>query len=96
MFTDEDYYVFNYVIRSNTEEFIDYLKNDNKIDINKDIAYIRVYDLMKEYTITISDIAAFKEEFDSYKENLKDNQEYESLLNEFKEMQADGVAGNEY
>ncbi len=96
LFTDEDYYVFNYVIRSNTEEFIDYLKNDNKIDINKDIAYIRVYDLMKEYTITISDIAAFKEEFDSYKENLKDNQEYESLLNEFKEMQADGVAGNEY
>ena len=96
LFTDEDYYVFNYVIRSNIDKFIYYLQNDNKIDVNKDMAYIRVYDLMKEYTITISDITAFKEEFDSYKENLKDNQEYESLLNEFREMQADGVAGNEY
>lgn len=96
LFTDEDYYVFNYVIRSNIDKFIYYLQNDNKIDVNKDMAYIRVYDMMKEYTITISDITAFKEEFDSYKENLKDNQEYESLLNEFREMQADGVAGNEY
>lgn len=96
LFTDEDYYVFNYVIRSNIDKFIYYLQNDNKIDVNKDMAYIRVYDMMKEYTITISDVAAFKEEFDSYKENLKDNQEYESLLNEFREMQADGVAGNEY
>lgn len=96
LFTDEDYYVFNYVIRSNIDKFIYYLQNDNKIDVNKDMAYIRVYDMMKEYTITISDVAAFKEEFDSYKENLKDNQEYESLLNEFREMQANGVAGNEY
>ena len=96
LFTDEDYYVFNYVIRSNIDKFINYLRNDNKIDVNKDLAYIRAYDLMKEYTITISDITAFKEEFDSYKENLKDNQEFESLLNEFREMQADGVYSYEY
>ena len=32
----------------------------------------------------------------SYKENLKDNQEFESLLNEFREMQADGVYSYEY
>ena len=66
------------------------------MDVNKDMAYIRVYDMMKEYTITISDITAFKEEFNSYKENLKDNKEYQYLISEFRETQADGVAGNEY
>ena len=96
IFTDEDYYVFNYVIRSNIDKFIYYLKNDNKIDVNNDLAYIRVYDVNKEYTITISDIEAFKKEFDSYKENLKDNTEYQSYLKDFQNMQVDGVAGNEY
>ena len=95
-FTEEDYYVFNYVIRSNMDKFIYYLKNDNKIDVNKDMAYIRVYAMNKTYNITISDTAAFKEEFDNYKENLKDNQEYQSLLNEFRKMQADGVYSYEY
>ena len=95
-FTEEDYYVFNYVIRSNMDKFIYYLKNDNKIDVNKDIAYIRVYAMNKTYNITISDTEAFKEEFDNYKENLKDNQEYKSLLNEFRKMQADGVYSYEY
>ena len=95
-FTEEDYYVFNYVIRSNMDKFIYYLKNDNKIDVNKDMAYIRVYAMNKTYNITISDTAAFKEEFDNYKENLKDSQEYKSLLNEFRKMQADGVYSYEY
>lgn len=91
LFTDEDYYVFNYVIRSNIDKFIYYLQNDNKIDINKDMAYIRVYDRMKDYTITISDMAAFKKEFDRYKENLKDTPEYQRYLKEFQEMQKNGV-----
>ena len=91
VFTDEDYYVFNYVIRSNITKFIQYLKNDNEIDVNKDLAYIRIYDMSKEYTVTISDITAFKQEFDTYKEALKDNKEYQQYLEEFKEMQEYGV-----
>ena len=96
VFSDEDYYVFDYVIRSNMTKFINYLKNDNKIDANKDLTYIRVYDMNKAYTITISDVQLFKEEFDSYKENLKDNKEYQRLVNNFREMQADGVYSYEY
>ena len=96
VFSDEDYYVFDYVIRSNMTKFINYLKNDNKIDANKDLTYIRVYDMNKAYTITISDIQLFKEEFDSYKEILKDNKEYQRLVNNFREMQADGVYSYEY
>ena len=91
VFTDEDYYVFNYVIRSNITKFIQYLKNDNEIDVNKDLAYIRIYDMSKEYTVTISDITAFKQEFDTYKEALKDNKEYQQYLEEYKEMQEYGV-----
>ena len=96
VFSDEDYYVFDYVIRSNMTKFINYLKNDNKIDANKDLTYIRVYDMNKAYTITISDVQLFKGEFDSYKENLKDNKEYQRLVNNFREMQADGVYSYEY
>ena len=96
VFSDEDYYVFDYVIRSNMTKFINYLKNDNKIDANKDLTYIRVYDMNKAYTITISDVQLFKEEFDSYKEILKDNKEYQRLVNNFREMQADGVYSYEY
>ena len=96
VFSDEDYYVFDYVIRSNMTKFINYLKNDNKIDANKDLTYIRVYDMNNAYTITISDVQLFKEEFDSYKENLKDNKEYQRLVNNFREMQADGVYSYEY
>ena len=96
VFSDEDYYVFDYVIRSNMTKFINYLKNDNKIDANKDLTYIRVYDMNKAYTITISDVQLFKEEFDSYKENLKDNKEYQRLVNNFRKMQADGVYSYEY
>ena len=77
-------------------KFINYLKNDNKIDANKDLTYIRVYDMNKAYTITISDVQLFKEEFDSYKEILKDNKEYQRLVNNFREMQADGVYSYEY
>ena len=96
VFSDEDYYVFDYVIRSNMTKFINYLKNDNKIDANKDLTYIRVYDMNNAYTITISDVQLFKEEFDSYKEILKDNKEYQRLVNNFREMQADGVYSYEY
>ena len=96
VFSDEDYYVFDYVIRSNMTKFINYLKNDNKIDANKDLTYIRVYDMNKAYTITISDVQLFKEEFDSYKEILKDNKEYQRLVNNFREMQSDGVYSYEY
>ena len=38
----------------------------------------------------------FDKLLDNYKENLKDNQEYKSLLNEFRKMQADGVYSYEY
>ena len=96
VFSDEDYYVFDYVIRSNMTKFINYLKNDNKIDANKDLTYIRVYDMNKAYTITISNVQLFKGEFDSYKEILKDNKEYQRLVNNFREMQADGVYSYEY
>lgn len=89
-FTDEDFYVFDYVIKSNEEAFLDYLKNDNEIDINKQSMYIRVFDL-KDYTITIGDEEAFKIEFDSYKEKISNNPEYIRLIEEYHNMQENGV-----
>ena len=88
IFTSEDYYVFDYVIKSNQNKFISYLKNNNAIDVQKDLAYIRAYDYNKnkEFTITIGDAEAFKKEFDSYKEKLKDNEEYQNYLKEFQDL----------
>ena len=88
IFTNEDYYVFDYVIKSNLNEFISYLKNNNEIDVQKDLAYIRAYDFNKnkEFTITIGDAESFKKEFDSYKEKLKDNEEYQNYIKEFQDM----------
>ena len=90
LFTEEDYYVFDYVINSNEEAFINYLKNDNEISIDSDIIYIKAYDF-KDYTITIGNITSFKQEFDRYKENLKDSEEYQSLLNEYHNMMNTGA-----
>ncbi len=91
LFTELDYYLFNYVINSNEQAFLKYLKNENETNINKENGYIRIYDL-KDYTVTISDINHFYEEFNLYKEKLSSNQEYQDLIKEYQEMIDNGVS----
>lgn len=85
IFTEEDVYVFSYVINSNKEAFIKYMNTENDIDMNGDNASIGLY-INNYIRGSISDLTEFKKEFDTYKENIKDNAEYQSLLNEYKEM----------
>ena len=85
VFTEEDLYVFSYVVNSNKASFINYMKNENDIDIKGDNATIALY--TNNYIRgTISDLKEFKQEFDTYKEKVKDNPEYQSLINEYNEM----------
>lgn len=85
-FSDEDYYMFNYVINSNKTAFLNFLKN-SKVDINKESISVEVY-YNKSYKFTINDIEAFKEEFEKYKENIKDNPEYQNLLKSYQETES--------
>ncbi len=82
--TDEDYYVFSYVLNSFKRQFLDYLKNDNEIAINKEVMFIYVYDI-KDYQIAL-DVESFQEEFAKYKEALVSSEEYQSLLAEYHQM----------
>ena len=94
-FNDEDIYVFSYVINSNIDAFINYFTNDNKIIKRSDNATISFY-INEQITGTISDLDSFKKEFDTYKERLKENEEYKRLLNTYQDMSNDGVSNNEY
>lgn len=94
-FNDEDIYVFSYVINSNIDAFINYFTNDNKIIKRSDNATISFY-INEQITGTISDLDSFKKEFDTYKERLKENEEYKRLLNTYQDMSNAGVSNNEY
>ena len=78
------------MLTSNEDAFLNYLKTDNELDINKNSIVIRVFDL-KDYAITIGDEEKFKEEFDSYKAKISDNQEYKRLIEEYHSMEDPGV-----
>ncbi len=84
-FTDEDLYVFYYVINSNKTSFLNYLKTDNKVDMSKDHVVVESY-YNEVYKVTISDVASFKAEFDRYKEKVSDNHEYQNLLMQYQNM----------
>ena len=87
IFSEEDYYVFNYVINSNKKSFIEYLKNDNESNLNKYKANIEVY-YNKSYKVTINDLEAFKKEFENYQEKVKNNPEYQNLLKSYQETES--------
>ena len=89
-FTEEDAYLFDYVINSNQSEFIRYLKYDNNIDISKESIVITIYDL-STYSLTISDASKFKEEFASYKKKIENEEEYKRLLDEYTKMNYEEV-----
>lgn len=85
IFTDEDIYVFDYVINSNLNAFIDYLQNDNEIDLTKESMNIQTY-YNRSYNVTINDIEKFQKEFEQYKENVKENSEYQNLIKQYEEQ----------
>ena len=89
-FTEEDAYLFDYVINSNQSEFIRYLKYDNNIDISKESIVITIYDI-NTYSLTISDASKFKEEFASYKKKIENEEEYKRLLDEYTKMNYEEV-----
>ena len=90
LFTDFDSYIFSYVITSNKTDFLNYLKTENSIDMSKDSMVVTTY-RNKLTNVTISDVATFKEEFDTYKEKVKDTDEYQLLEAEYQSMQENGV-----
>lgn len=85
VFTDEDIYVFDYVINSNLNAFINYLQNDNEIDLTKESMSIQTY-YNRSYNVTINDVEKFQKEFEQYKENVKENIEYQNLIKQYEEQ----------
>ena len=78
IFSEEDLYVFDYVINSDLNAFIDYLQNDNEIDLTKESMNIHTY-YNRSYNVTINDVEKFQKEFEQYKENVKENIEYQTV-----------------
>lgn len=84
-FTDEETYTFEYIINSNIKEFKNYLeKNSIKQSNNNIKIYFNITN--KTYCIIISDTKKFREEFNKYKEKVKDNSDYKNMLNDYKNM----------
>ncbi len=85
IFSEEDLYVFDYVINSDLNAFIDYLQNDNEIDLTKESMNIHTY-YNRSYNVTINDVEKFQKEFEQYKENVKENIEYQNLIKQYEEQ----------
>ncbi len=87
IFTEEQYNIFNYVINSNKNAFIDYLKNNNQVTMTEESLNVVVY-FNETYTVTISNPEKFKEEFLKYQEKVKDEKEYINLINSYKNIES--------
>lgn len=81
-FTELDQYIAYYVFQNNLDSFIEYLENDNKITYTDSYIDIECYSY-DYYTIRISDVKKFKQEFDRYKELLENEAEYQNLITEY-------------
>lgn len=79
-FITENHNIFEYVISKNINNFIDYLKTQNKV-VGKNTLYVGWYSGVKYENILILDSAAFEKEYKKYKENLKNDSKYLDLIN---------------
>ncbi len=83
-FTELDKYVFDYVINSNIDSFIDYLENKNtKLTSNELIIYSYG---SPSFNIPIGDATSFIKEFNKYKEKLQNDADYQELVNHYYEL----------
>lgn len=78
VFSAEDSYVFEYVIKNNLSSFINYLKYDNINTVKDRNCYIggSIY-------LEIADANSFYEEFKKYRKNLENYKEYQLKIQEY-------------
>lgn len=79
----EDYYLLDYLIKNNYSKFTSYLDNNNSTFDSSSLK-IMVYSPRNYKEIIITSYNSFKEELNKYKENLKDDPEYQNLLESIK------------
>ncbi len=84
-FGELDEYVFNYVIKSNLNDFADFIKTNNHKK-SQNSAIIQVYN---DYSriFHIYDVDAFKKEFVRYQEKLSNDETYLELVENFKDSE---------
>ena len=86
-FTNLDYYVFQYVINTHEREFLNYLE-ENNTKYTEDYMQIYIYGSYS-MVLEIGDAKKFKETFDKYKIDLKDDLTYQNLVKSFEENNYD-------
>jgi len=84
-FTEFDNYIFDYVLNNNFDAFVRYVENNNKIYYTNSYLNIEFYGDRCYRNIRINDVESFKKEFDSYKEKLKNEEEYKNLIERYKQ-----------
>ena len=88
--SSEDIYVFQYVLNKNLSNFTKYLENNNN-RYTSDFMTIIIYNQSNSMILDIGDAQNFKKEFNKYKNNLKNDFEYNQMLKSITEIEETNV-----